>query len=75
MTGGKETAEWAWPFRPTEISNPPLRLRAAEPSELVRDRGEFADPNGDGNLEILRRGKLIDCGDDCLYREGRGLVC
>jgi hypothetical protein len=31
---------------------------------------EFVDPDGDGNLEILRRGELIDCGDDCLCREG-----
>jgi hypothetical protein len=31
---------------------------------------EFVDPDGDGDLEILRRGELIDCGDDCLCREG-----
>jgi hypothetical protein len=31
---------------------------------------EFVDQDGDGNLEILRRGELIDCGDDCLCREG-----
>lgn len=31
---------------------------------------EFVDPVGDGGLEILRSGKLIDCGDDCFCREG-----
>jgi hypothetical protein len=31
---------------------------------------EFVDQDGDGDLEILRRGQLIDCGDDCLCREG-----
>jgi hypothetical protein len=31
---------------------------------------EFVDPDGDGDLEILRRGELIDCGDNCLCREG-----
>jgi hypothetical protein len=30
----------------------------------------FVDRDGNGNLEILRRGELIDCGDDCLCREG-----
>jgi len=31
---------------------------------------EFVDPDRDGDLEILLRGELIDCGDDCLCREG-----
>lgn len=31
---------------------------------------EFTDQDEDGDLEIVRRGKLIDCGDDCLCREG-----
>ena len=31
---------------------------------------EFTDRDGDGNLEILRRGRLVDCGDDCLCRDG-----
>jgi len=31
---------------------------------------QFTDRDGDGDLEILRRGELIDCGDDCLCREG-----
>jgi hypothetical protein len=31
---------------------------------------QFVDRDGNGNLEILRRGELIDCGDDCLCREG-----
>ena len=31
---------------------------------------EFVDPDGDGDLEILRSGELIDCGEDCLCREG-----
>ena len=34
---------------------------------------EFVDPDEDGDLEILRRGKLIDCGDDCLCRVGEVL--
>ena len=34
---------------------------------------EFVDPDEDGDLEILRRGELIDCGDDCLCREGEVL--
>jgi hypothetical protein len=31
---------------------------------------EFVDRDGDGNREILRRGRLVDCGDDCLCRDG-----
>ncbi len=31
---------------------------------------EFADLDGDGDLEIVRSGKLIDCGEECLCREG-----
>jgi hypothetical protein len=31
---------------------------------------EFSDVDGDGDLEIIRRGKLVDCGDECLCREG-----
>jgi hypothetical protein len=31
---------------------------------------QFVDRDGNGDLEILRRGELIDCGDDCLCREG-----
>jgi hypothetical protein len=31
---------------------------------------EFVDRDVDGDLEILRRGELIDCGEDCLCREG-----
>lgn len=31
---------------------------------------EFIDRDGDADLEIVRRGRVIDCGDDCPCRDG-----
>jgi len=38
-------------------------------SEVAEVR--FEDRTSDGNSEIVRAGRILDCGDDCLCREGR----
>jgi hypothetical protein len=30
----------------------------------------YTDRDGDGNREIIRSGTVVDCGEDCLCREG-----